>query len=169
MQSNTKYVLDTNVFVQAHRKYYAFDIAPSFWDALVNFAKRGEIVSIDKVLDEIKRGEYDDELKRWALNKFYKYFENTQYVNVVDSYKEIINWAQKQQQYTPQAKDDFFKAENADPWVIAFAYAYNLIVVTQEAYNPNTQSKIKIPNVCKEFEIEYINTFELLRRLNFKM
>lgn len=29
-----KYCLDANVFVEAHRRYYAFDIAPPFWRAL---------------------------------------------------------------------------------------------------------------------------------------
>jgi len=29
------YVLDANVFIEAARRYYAFDIAPKFWDTLI--------------------------------------------------------------------------------------------------------------------------------------
>lgn len=37
----TVFVLDTNVLVEAHRRYYAFDLVPGFWDALVESARRG--------------------------------------------------------------------------------------------------------------------------------
>jgi len=45
------YVLDTNVFVQAHRRHYAFDICPGFWDCLIHHHQTGRIVSIDRVRD----------------------------------------------------------------------------------------------------------------------
>lgn len=31
-----KFVLDVNVFMEAHQRYYSFDIVPSFWDLLVS-------------------------------------------------------------------------------------------------------------------------------------
>lgn len=62
------YVLDANVFVEAKNKYYAFDIAPFFWDSLATYAEKGVIKSIDRVLTELKRGH--DELKDWAESDF---------------------------------------------------------------------------------------------------
>ncbi len=47
------YILDTSVLIQAHRVYYSFDIAPAFWNFLIDSAKTGEVVSIDRVFDEI--------------------------------------------------------------------------------------------------------------------
>jgi hypothetical protein len=29
------FVLDANVFIEAHRRYYAFDIAPLFWTMVI--------------------------------------------------------------------------------------------------------------------------------------
>lgn len=31
MTASCAFVLDANVFIEAHRRYYAFDIAPFFW------------------------------------------------------------------------------------------------------------------------------------------
>jgi Domain of unknown function (DUF4411) len=41
------------------------------------------------------------------------------------------------------------------------------IVVTQESLR-KMKSKIKMPTICKAFKVEYINTYELLERLDFK-
>ncbi|MER3425447.1 MAG: hypothetical protein C4293_21640 [Nitrospiraceae bacterium] len=44
-----------NVFIQAARRYYAFDVAPQFWDSLVKYAANGQIRSIDRMLKELDR------------------------------------------------------------------------------------------------------------------
>ena len=43
------YVLDANVFIEAARRYYAFDLAPKFWESLVLHAADGRIQSIDRI------------------------------------------------------------------------------------------------------------------------
>jgi len=58
--------------------------------------------------------------------------------------------------------------KNADPWVVAYSLAYSSIIVTQESFDPNVKKRIKIPNLCNELKIKYINTFELLNQLGFK-
>lgn len=57
------YVLDTNVLIQAYRNYYSFDLAPGFWDSLVEFAQRIHVV--DWVRSEMADG-HDDELAQWV-------------------------------------------------------------------------------------------------------
>src|ERR1700674_4323146 len=56
--------LDSNVFMQAKNDYYAFDIAPGFWDALRHSARDGSICCPMMVYDEIAQG--GDDLKSWA-------------------------------------------------------------------------------------------------------
>lgn len=56
MTDDPVYVLDANVFIQAARRYYAFDLAPAFWRALVDHASEGRVQSIDRVLRELERG-----------------------------------------------------------------------------------------------------------------
>jgi len=50
---------------------------------------------------------------------------------------------------------------------LAFALANELIIVTHEAFDQNIKKRIPIPNVCTEFDIDYCDTFEMLRQLQF--
>jgi len=107
-----KYVLDSNVFMEASRRYYPFDFAKPFWDGLIAFSQEGVLCSIDKVLSEIKEG--NDELKRWAENDFNNYFRSTKKENIIQKYSLIVKWSQDQSQYNQLAKDTFMEEDNAD-------------------------------------------------------
>jgi hypothetical protein len=61
------YWLDSNVLMEAHRRYYSFDIAPGFWAAIETHAKAGALRSPQNVLQEIE--ENKDELAKWAKGK----------------------------------------------------------------------------------------------------
>jgi len=78
----------------------------------------------------------------------------------------MVNWAYGQSQFSDAAKSEF--ASVADGWVVAYAAANDLIVVTHEQFAPDARRKIPIPNVCIEFDVEYVNTFEMLRTLGEK-
>ena len=56
------YVLDANVFIEAHRRYYSLDICPGFWDSISHLCQQPRLLSIDKVRDEINEG---DKLYDW--------------------------------------------------------------------------------------------------------
>lgn len=159
------YVLDANVFISAHRGYYDFDVAPSFWKSLVDHAGKNNIRSIDKIQSEIisPNEEDADELHIWTAANFKHYFERTDSQNVLESYAEIQQWAYNNSQFTDSAKDEF--ARNADAWLIAYAKSKNYTLVTHEAYNPEVKKRILIPVVCREFNVPYVNTFEMLRGL----
>ena len=47
-----KYILDANIFITSHRQLYPFDIAPSFWDQLVEKAS-DKIIIIEEVQKEL--------------------------------------------------------------------------------------------------------------------
>jgi Domain of unknown function (DUF4411) len=156
------HVLDTNVFVQAHRAYYPFDVCPGFWDCLEFHGLSSRIVSIDRVLKEIKDG--NDELKTWASkHSLRRFFAPTGEEVVVARYREIVRWVEGNAQFTREAKSEF--ADEPDGWVIAFAKAHGLTVATLEVSEPNSKKRVKIPDVCIEFGILYENTFDLLRSL----
>jgi predicted nucleic acid-binding protein len=158
------YCLDANVYIEAHRRYYAFDIAPGFWEGLSCLTERQAICSSSLVFEEI--ADSDDELAQWAsLNKdvlFVQPDEATQ-----DSYREIADLVERL--YEPQHVQKFLSG--ADPWVIAQAKAHNLIVVTMEVRKREQDQgqagkiagKIQIPNVCERVSVRYIDTFTLLR------
>lgn len=56
----------------------------------------------------------------------------------------------------------------ADGWLIACAKAREHIIVTNEVYRPDIKKRIPICNACLAFRIPYIDTFEMLRRLNIR-
>lgn len=162
------YILDANIFITAARSYYSFDFGNKFWDFLLENAKNGSLCSIDKVLKEIEQG--DDKLKNWAITRFNNYFYPTNNDDILTHYSEIVNYVYSlNSHYKEEAINEFLKENNSDSWVIAFAKAKNLIVVTEEKPNPHAKRKIFIPDVCNNFNINYIDTFQMLKELNFKL
>jgi hypothetical protein len=165
MSPSPVFLLDSNVFIESAKRYYAFGIAPGYWDGLLLHASRGPIRSIDKVKIEIDRG--NDDLKTWVDSHFHGWFESTDQQDVTDAYRQVITHALNQERYTDAAKSDFARA--ADGWVIAHALAKRFIVVTDEQFDPNIRKKIKIPNICRELSVSYINTFEMLHALHVQL
>jgi len=160
------YLLDANVFIEAAKGYYAFDIAPHFWQALVTEAANGRVRSIDRIEKEIDDGE-DDRLKQWAKDSFHQWFDSTDAEDVIEAYRTIMVWASRHNQFTNAAKAEF--AGEPDAWVVAYAIARGCIVVTHEKFNPDVKRRIPIPNVCQAFNVQCIDTFQLLRILGVKL
>jgi hypothetical protein len=161
VKGNLKYVLDADVFIQAARQYYAFDLVPRFWDILISLANSGRILSIDRVKEELVRGK--DELAEWAKKKFDHAFASTDDPDVIRSYGEVMSWVQAQSRFTGGAKAQF--ANGADGWLVAFAKLNALIVVTHEQPAPGAVTTVKIPDVSHAFKVETVDTFEMLRSL----
>jgi predicted nucleic acid-binding protein len=159
------YVLDANVFIEAKRRYYAFDIVPSFWNALEAKGQSGEILSIDRVRQELERGK--DDLATW-ISSNWQYFHSTASQPVLAEYAKLMVWAQGQGQYTQAAQNEFARAEAADAWLLAFCISNGLTLVTHEEFSADAKKRILLPNVCRAFSINYCNTFEMLRNLGVK-
>lgn len=159
------YLLDSNVFMEAARRYYAFDLDSPFWDNLIRLSEEERIISIDKVKTEIERGK--DELAKWATNAFHRAFASSDDDDVIKSYGKIMNWVYQQSQYSDAAKAEY--AESPDGWIIAYAHAKQCIIVTHEVLNPNIKRKVPIPNVCQQFSIQWVDTFKMMRELGVKL
>ena len=160
----TTYVLDADVFIEAARRYYAFDLAPKFWESLVHHAANGRIQSIDRVKKELERGK--DKLATWATSQFSDEFASTDEEDVTESYTEVMGWVQAQDQFSDAAKADF--ASGADGWLVAYPKSKRHIVVTHEVLNPSIKRKVPIPNVCEAFGVSYVDTFAMLRELGVR-
>lgn len=159
------YILDSNIFIEAARRYYPLDFAGPFWDGLIRFAEQGLLMSCDRVYDELKRG--DDDLAAWVEKHYITYFLSTQSDEVLANYAKLVQWAIQAPLFNDHAKDEFMEAENADAWILAYALTHGGTIVTHETFDPLIKKRIPIPNVCKEFDIAYCDTFEMLRRLKF--
>jgi hypothetical protein len=158
------YVLDANVFIEAARRYYAFDLAPPFWESLVHHAENSRIQSIDRIKRELERG--NDELAVWARGEFSDAFASTDEEDIIGSYTEVMGWVQAQDQFSDAAKADF--ANGADGWLVAFAKSKGRTVVTHEVLDPGIRRKVPIPNVCDAFGVKHVDTFVMLRDLGVR-
>lgn len=159
---NRKFLLDANVFIEAKRRYYSFDICSGFWDCLLWQQQGDRIRSIDRVKHELESG--GDDLGNWATSIMPATgFASTNDAPVIDNFGRMVTWVQGQPQFNPEAKAEF--AAKPDGWLIAYAKTYNLILVTHEIFAPDARKKVPIPNVCKEFSVDYTDTFEMLRGL----
>lgn len=174
MAVGKRYLLDANVFIQAHQQYYGFDICPGFWDALCHQHRTGRIFSIDWVKKELVRPKsqaqeeedaVEDILREWIRKNLpSSFFKGTRDKNTLKAYKDIMTWVQDGARFTPAEKAKF--AQGADGWLIAYAKASDMLVVTHEAEVPPESSRVKIPNVCRAFHVEYCDTFNMLRDLD---
>lgn len=165
MSGDPAYVLDANVFIEAARRYYAFDLAPKFWKELGHHVSAGHVQSIDRVKRELEQGK--DDLAQWvSKGGFGAGFVSTSDKGVIQSYGEIMTWVQAHPQFLDGARADF--AKGADGWLVAYAKGESGIVVTQEVADPNVKRRVPIPNVCQAFSVPFCDTFEMLRRLGVK-
>ncbi len=157
------FLLDANLSIQAKNSYYAFTICPGFWNSLVGHFELGSLCSIDHIRQELLRG--NDELAEWVKTELPNEFSlETGEVEIRKKYQEIILWVQRNPQFFDLAKADF--AASADGWLLAYAQAKNLVVVTQEQLAPDVKNRVPIPNACEQFRIQYKDTFFMLNALN---
>ena len=159
MPEMQKYILDANIFIEAKRRYYAFDLCPGFWDSLLYHCREGNLESIDRVKVELLEGDDLDDWKKQASDLFV----STDSAVVLNAYGNAIQWVQTQERFNDTAKSEF--AGGVDAWVIAYAKANNGIVVTQEVSAPKSKKAVKIPDVCNHFDVQCVNTFAMLRQL----
>ncbi len=159
-----KYLIDANVFMTAHRQLYPFDIAPSFWEQLVEKAS-SKIIIIGEIQKEILKGQ--DILVDWYERESAKFTVIDMPLEVIESYKIIINSINDNEQYKPSAKEEF--ASSADSWLCAYGLALGETIVTLEKYNAEIKNRIKIPNVCEEFKVEYIDLLQFMREVGIRL
>ena len=164
MPHKKRYTIDADVFITAKNRYYAFDICPAFWESVILRHNDGRVCSIDRVKGELLTGRKTEDLVVWVKDEVPEsFFEGVDDEAIAVKYSQIMLWAQRHQQFTDAAKAKF--ATGADGWLVAFAFVRRAIVVTNEQPAPDSKHEIKLPDVCKQFGVEYRDTFQMLRDL----
>lgn len=155
--------MDSNTYIQAKNLYYDMNFCPAFWDWLEKQFQAGQVMSIDNVYLELT--DSTDELSIWAKN------HKSHFLSVADKNTQdmFVKIADHVVSLTDKSQADIANfLSKADPWIIAKASTIGATIVTHEALVPPNSKKVKIPNICKQFGVSYINTFELLSKLNAK-
>lgn len=151
------YLVDANVLIEAKNRYYAFDIAPGFWDWLERASQNRLACSIVEVRDELLQG--DDALADWARAHpgfFMPIDQGTQ-----QHFGPLSAWAYSRN-YT-QAALAGFASDQADYLLIAYAREHQHVVVTHEQSRPDARRRVLIPDACLAMGVSTVDTFEMLR------
>jgi Domain of unknown function (DUF4411) len=144
-----KYVFDSGPFIDC--RYYYPNIFKSYWDKLNQLVGNGDIISVKEVYNEILKG--SDIISDWA-NQNSGIFEEPSggefeiVKDIMSKHKELIRLVN----FTGGTPV-------ADPFIIAKAEVNNLVVVTQEIFRENAH---KIPNICKEHNVNYMTLEEFM-------
>lgn len=162
MTKKIQYLLDANVLMEAKRRYYRFGLCPGFWDCIVWQHKQGTLGSIDRIKKEIDHGK--DDLTQWVKSSAPKgFFAPSTAPEVATWFGKIVVRVQAEKQFLPEAKSEF--ATGNDAWLIAHAKQNGLIIVTHETFDEHVKNRVKIPNVCAEFSVPCVDTFDMLEAL----
>ena len=153
-----KYCLDANVLIQAWQKYYSPKICPNYWDILNHLGQNNKIFLPQMVYEEITRT--DDDLAKWLKSSS---------IPQIKIDEQVANCLKSIYAANPshiQLVDNTKQRSLADPWVIAHAMKESAVIVTKEEKVTALNSiKVKIPNVCENMGIRYINDFEFIEEI----
>ena len=156
-----KYCLDANVLIQAWQKYYNPKFCPDYWNILIELGKLDKIFIPELVYEEIIRTE--DELSKWLKDSKIPIKKITEPVTIC---------LQKIYSANPVHKnlvDNINGRSLADPWIIAHSIYENAIVVTKEEKITTSNSKrIRIPNVCDNMGVRWINDFQFIDEIDIR-
>ncbi|ANP84474.1 DUF4411 family protein [Rhizobium leguminosarum] len=156
-----KLLLDSNIFIEAKNRYYAFDICPGFWEWMDNVCGT-DVGTIVNVRDELFEGK--DDLAAWAKER-----RDAAWFLPVDDAATQGNFAAVVDAvagggYKDAAIEKFLA--KADPWLIAKAITIGATIITHEVIEPHSKRRVPIPNVCQVFGVPCVNTFDALRKFS---
>jgi hypothetical protein len=163
MTKKNCYIIDTCSLVDLNR-HNPIDIFPTLWSKIDKLVQSDLLISHKEVFNEINQ--QDDQLVKWAKRnkKMFKEITERQSEIVAEILKKFPSLIDIDKQFV------------ADPWIIALAkemkedpqrtlFDIKKLIVTEEGYK---SKKVKIPLVCKSFDIDCINRVEMFREENWK-
>lgn len=151
-----KYAIDTCSFTALSR-IYPTDVFPAVWEKIDQLIQDGTICSSEEVYLEIDA--QDDSLSEWVRMRRHIFLAiDTQIQHKV---KQILS-------SHPTLLDLKKNKSGADPFLIAVAMTHKCSVVTEEKPSGGPH-KSKIPDVCKDYNIECIPVLEMMRREGLRL
>jgi hypothetical protein len=164
MTTPAPFVLDSDVFIAAKNAYYAFDICPGFWTGILRSYHQGSVRSIDRIRNELLLGRKEEDLVQWVTkNVPANFFHDSNAADVSSAFADVMLWVQRHGQYIDRAKAKF--ATEADGWLVAYSMVHGTMVVTNEQPRPDSRNRVLLPDVCTQFNVQYRDTFVMLREL----
>lgn len=142
----TVYVIDACALIDAAKEYNMSKKTFSpIWEAFDELIRNGQLITSTEIQDELK----DDDLIAWS-KKHKEFFEpltkeiQEQVFDVLKKYPTLIKMKSSSN-------------SNGDPFLVATAIVNNGCIITNERPGDEKTGDYHIPNVCKGFDIPYMN------------
>nr|WP_169116727.1 DUF4411 family protein [Aromatoleum anaerobium] len=159
------YLLDANVLIEAHNKYYPVDMVPEFWDWLLHCADRGLVAMPLETFEEVRGG---DDAKKDLLNQW---LYRPDVVSALVLAEEVDSDALRSvmNAYAPDLDDTEIEQVGRDPFLISYGLVTEgRCIVSNEVSKPSKQrANRKVPDVCRSLGVPCCDTFAMLRTLGF--
>ena len=157
------HLLDANVLITAHRQYYPLDRVPEFWDWVLHCAEQGDLKIPAEIIEEICDGA--DAVSDWCSD------HNNRSRLLLDEQTDggLVQYVMAHG-YAPDLTDEEIEVVGRDPFLIASALVAPAArcVVTAEVSKPRrTRSNRHVPDVCSDLGVTWMDSFGMLRSLNF--
>lgn len=150
----TIYVIDACALIDAAKEYNMSKKTFSpIWEAFDELIKKGELITSSEILDELK----DDDLIAWSKHR--KDFFVPLSKEIQDQVSVILK------EYPTLIKMKSSSNSNGDPFLVATAIVKNGCIVTNERSGDEKSGDYHIPNVCKGFNITYMDLHTFLDQL----
>lgn len=145
------YVIDACALINASKNYNMKKTAfAHIWDKISEMIESGQLISSSEILDELK----DDDLAEWAKHHKEAFIplDPTIQANVTAILKT----------YPTMIQIKSTGNSNGDPFLVATAKVKGGCIITDERPGDVKSKNYRIPNVCNELGIRYINLHEFL-------
>lgn len=162
-----KYLIDSNILIDGHNRFYHPKFCDLFWDWLNDGYQNGVFFSIDKVKDEVTKPDPSkNELSRLISGnrlpiQFFQPSLSDQ--NLFKSYNEVITWSANNNFYSTAAKQEFASSTIADAYLVSVAKLHGYTIVTAETSQPDDKKRIRIPDAARNFNVKTVRLDQLLK------
>jgi hypothetical protein len=151
------FCFDTSAILDAWVRHYPPDVFATIWERMDQAARAGQIFVIDEVVTELKRK--DDGIYKWIEDR-----ESM----IVSIETDVQNCLVRIMEKYPRVVDTKKNRSGCDPWVIALAQARGFSVVTAEKAS-GSLIKPKIPDVCKDLAVPYVEVVDFFRKQGWRV
>jgi hypothetical protein len=150
------YLVDSDVFIEAKNRHYAFDVVPGFWDWLHQAHLAGRVFTVERVAQEVCAG--SDDLAIWMKNRPATFAIKPGAADQA-ALQQIAHWAVNAP-YDQGAAATFLSS--GDYFLVAQALSRGFTVVTHEASNLASKKRIRIPDACSANGVTCMTPFRML-------
>lgn len=167
--SQKKYLFDSDCLITAKNTYYSPNFSALFWEWLIAGNMQNTFFMIDKVIDELKHENHEDDYLYQLADTHGDNFKLiTTGQDCLQKYGELQNWANttwaigKNASQIRKASEKFAREKSADAWEIAYANIHDFVIVSNEEPAPDSKTIIKLPDAAKAFNVKVVKLHEVL-------